>query len=33
MHLRLAAQLTHDEIERHHELNALRTSMEREQVK
>jgi hypothetical protein len=33
MHLRLAAQLTQDEIEKNRELNGLRTTMEREQIK
>ena len=33
MHLRLAAQLTQDEIENNRELNELRSSMEREQIK
>lgn len=33
MHLRLAAQLTQDEIEKNQELNRLRSTMEREQTK
>ncbi|CAF1655282.1 unnamed protein product [Rotaria magnacalcarata] len=33
MHLRLAAQLTQDEIEKHRGLNELRTTMEQEQIK
>lgn len=33
MHLRLAGQLTHDELEKNRDLNDLRTTMEREQVK
>ncbi len=33
MHLRLAAQLTQDEIEKNRDLNALHTTMEREQIK
>jgi hypothetical protein len=33
MHLRLAAQLTQDEIEKNRELNELRSTMEREQIK
>ncbi|UJR25470.1 hypothetical protein I4U23_006817 [Adineta vaga] len=33
MHLRLAAQLTQDEIEKNQELNKLRSTMEREQTK
>jgi kinesin family protein 6/9 len=33
MHLRLAAQLTQDEIEKNRELNQLRTTMEHEQTK
>ena len=33
MHLRLAAQLTQDEIEKNRDLNQLRTTMEREQIK
>ena len=33
MHLRLAAQLTQDELEKNRELNALRTTMEQEQIK
>ncbi|CAF3338715.1 unnamed protein product [Rotaria sp. Silwood1] len=33
MHLRLAAQLTQDEIENHRGLNELRTTMEQEQIK
>ena len=33
MHLRLAAQLTQEELEKNRELNALRTTMEQEQIK
>jgi hypothetical protein len=33
MHLRLAGQLTQDEIERNRDLNELRNTMEREQIK
>lgn len=33
MHLRLAGQLTQDELEKNRELNALRTTMEQEQIK
>jgi len=33
MHLRLAAQLTQDEIERNRELNDVRSTMEREQTR
>ena len=33
MHVRLAAQLTQDELEKNRELNALRTTMEQEQIK
>lgn len=33
MHLRLAAQLTQDELEKHRGLNELHTTMEREQIK
>jgi hypothetical protein len=33
MHLRLAGQLTQDEIEKNRELNELRSTMEREQIK
>lgn len=32
-HLRLAAQLTQDELEKNRELSSLRTTMENEQVK
>jgi hypothetical protein len=33
MHLRLAGQLTQDEIEKNRDLNELRTTMEQEQIK
>lgn len=33
MHLRLAGQLTHEELEKNRDLNGLRTTMEHEQIK
>lgn len=32
MHLRLAGQLTHEELEKNRDLNEIRSTMEREQI-